>query len=59
MLANLTGSYGQYGLLARPGSVPFPAAIGSLGDWMWAPAIGLLGIYLILLFPDGRLPSTR
>jgi hypothetical protein len=59
MLANLSSGYGVYGLLARPGSVPFPAAIGSLGGWMWAPALGLMGTYLILLFPDGRLPSRR
>ncbi len=59
MLGNLSSGYGMYGLLARPGSVPFPAAIGSLGEWMWVPAVGLLGIYLILLFPDGRLPSRR
>jgi hypothetical protein len=59
MLANLSSGYGMYGLLARPGSVPFPAAIGSLGGWMWAPALGLMGTYLILLFPDGRLPSRR
>ena len=59
MLANLTSGYGTYGLLAKPGSVPFPATIGSLGEWMWAPALGLLGTYLILLFPDGRLPSRR
>ena len=60
MLANLSSGYGTYGLLvARPGSVPFPAAIGSLGVWMWAPALGLMGTYLILLFPDGRLPSRR
>jgi hypothetical protein len=59
MIMLISSSYGGYGLLARPGSVPFPAAIGSLGVWMWAPAVGLLGIYLILLFPDGRLPSKR
>jgi hypothetical protein len=60
MLSNLTIGYGTYGLLAaRPGSVPFPAAIGSLGVWTWALTLGLLGIYLILLFPDGRLPSRR
>src|SRR3712207_1823493 len=59
MLANLSSSYGMYGLrVTSPGSVPFPAAIGSLGEWMWAPAVGL-GIFLILLFPDGRLPSRR
>jgi hypothetical protein len=59
MLANLSSGYGIYGLLARPGSVPFPAAIGSVGEWMWVPAVGLLSTYLILLFPDGKLPSRR
>jgi hypothetical protein len=48
-----------YGLVARLGSVPFPAEVGSLGESLWAPALGLLGTYLILLFPDGRLPSRR
>ena len=59
-LSNLAAGYGMYGLLAaKPGSVPFPAAIGSVTGWTWAPTLGLLGIYLILLFPDGRLPSRR
>jgi hypothetical protein len=26
---------------------------------MWVPAVGLLGTYVFLLFPDGRLPSRR
>src|SRR3712207_3572925 len=52
-LRNLWAAGGE----ARLG--PFPAAIGSLGEWMWVPAVGLLGTYLILLFPDGRLPSGR
>ena len=59
MIMLTSTSYGWYGLVVRPGSVPFPAAIGSLGGWVWAPAVGLLGTYLILLFPDGRLPSRR
>jgi hypothetical protein len=59
MLMLVSDAYGLYGLVVRPGSVPFPAAIGSVGEWMWAPAVGLLGIYLILLFPDGKLPSRR
>jgi len=59
MLAIGTGFYGLYGLVMKPGSIPFPAAIGSLTEWLWAPALGLLGIYLILLFPDGRLTSRR
>jgi hypothetical protein len=55
----VTESYSVYGA-ARPGSVPFPVAIGTLGSqWLWVPTVGLLGIYLILLFPDGKLPSRR
>src|SRR5829696_5949490 len=50
--------YSVYGV-ARPGSVPFPVAVGTLSNWLWVPAVGLLGIYLLLLFPDGRLPSRR
>jgi hypothetical protein len=50
--------YGVYGL-AKPGSVPFPMVIYALGQWLWVPTVGLLAIYLALLFPDGRLPSRR
>lgn len=38
---------------------PYPVMIDALTQWMWIPPVGLLGIYLILLFPDGRLPSRR
>jgi signal transduction histidine kinase len=58
LLLGMTESYSTYGV-ARPGSVPFPVVIYALGQWLWVPAVGLLGIYLLLLFPDGRLPSRR
>jgi hypothetical protein len=51
-------SYHVYGL-ARPGSVPFPVAVYALSQWLWVPAVGLFAVYLILLFPDGRLLSRR
>ena len=51
-------SYRIYGL-ARPGSVPFQVAVHALSQWLWVPAVGLFAVYLILLFPDGRLPSRR
>jgi hypothetical protein len=57
MILAVTDSYLVYGV-ARPGSVPFPVTVGALGNtWLWVPTVGLLGIYLILLFPDGQLPS--
>ncbi|MDQ4128743.1 MAG: hypothetical protein M3151_12470 [Actinomycetota bacterium] len=58
MLLGLFDFYSVYGL-ARPGSVPFPAAVAGLGQWLWVITVGLLVIYLVLLFPDGRLPSRR
>jgi hypothetical protein len=44
---------------ALPSLGPFPVEIYALAQWLWVPSVGLLGIYLILLFPDGRLPSRR
>jgi hypothetical protein len=59
MLLAVTDNYSIYGV-ARPGSVSFPVAVGTIGNqWLWVPTVGLLGIYLILLFPDGKLPSKR
>jgi hypothetical protein len=42
-----------------PGSGPYPVTIAALTQAIWIPPVGLLGIYLILLFPDGKLPSRR
>jgi hypothetical protein len=59
MLLAVTDSYSIYGT-ASPGSVPFPVAVGTIGNqWLWVSTVGLLGIFLILLFPDGKLPSKR
>ncbi len=59
MFLAVTDNYSTYGV-ARPGSVPFSVAIGTIGNqWLWVPAVGLLGIFLILLFPDGKLLSRR
>jgi hypothetical protein len=59
MVLAVTDQYRLYGA-ASPGAVPFPVAVGTIGNqWLWIPTIGLLGIYLLLLFPDGRLPSRR
>ena len=38
MLNSMTGAYGVYGMVANPGSVPLPAQVGSLGEWLWVPA---------------------
>ena len=58
MLGGLSEQYTSYGI-AEPGSVPYLATIVALIQWMWIIPVGLLGTYLLLLFPDGMLPSRR
>ena len=59
MLIALMESGGAYWQAAAPRSVPYLVMIDALTLWMWIPPVALLGIYLILLFPDGKLPSKR
>jgi hypothetical protein len=58
MLLSLFDFYGVYGI-AKPGAVPYPVVSYALVQWLWLPTVGLLAVYLVLLFPDGRLPSSR
>jgi hypothetical protein len=53
-----TDYYGIYGV-ASPGSVPFPVLVAGFNNFLWVPAVGLLGTYALMLFPDGKLPSRR
>jgi hypothetical protein len=56
MLLGASDYYCIYGV-AQPGSVPFPVVWAGITNWLWVPGVGLLGTYVFLLFPDGRLPS--
>jgi hypothetical protein len=48
----------QYALLTALGSLPAGEAAAWIFSWAWVPALGL-NVFLLLLFPDGRLPSRR
>ena len=52
-------AYGIYALRTAPGSLPGGGLMSWLGNWAWAPGLGLLLTFALLLFPDGRLPSRR
>jgi hypothetical protein len=41
------------------GKLTSSVTLDALTQGGWVPPVGLLGIYMILLFPDGRLPSRR
>jgi signal transduction histidine kinase len=51
--------YGGYGLLAaRPGLMPGARAAMWFRNWIWIVPAGALA-FVLLLFPDGMLPSRR
>lgn len=55
----VTDGYEGYGLVTAPGSLPRPDVVAVVTSSWWVPAIGLIGTFLLLLFPDGHLPSPR
>jgi hypothetical protein len=52
------GEYALYALLALPHPFPGGKAMLWLQGWFWMLFIGLI-VFLLLLFPTGRLPSRR
>jgi hypothetical protein len=57
-IRHFASQYAIYALLAAPGSLPVGEALAWVAAWLWVPSTGLTAL-LILLFPDGRLPSAR
>ena len=58
-LTVLCDEYGKYALLTRPDEFPAGIAAAWVGTWAWVPGVALNVTFLLLLFPDGRLPSPR
>lgn len=55
---HFSSQYAIYALRAEPGSLPGGEAMAWISSWFWAPGTCLL-VFLLLLFPNGRLPSRR
>ena len=58
-IVGLADGYALYGIRDNPGSLPLPSLALSLSNVAWAPAIVMMGVFLVLLFPDGSPPSKR
>jgi hypothetical protein len=57
-LNHFSTEYAIYSLVAQPGSLPGATVFTWLAYWVYVPALGS-AIFLFLLFPTGRLPSSR
>src|SRR5215217_6433386 len=53
---NFSAQYAIYTLLATPGSLLAGYAAAWILSWLWVVQLGLAA-FLLLLFPNGRLPS--
>jgi VanZ family protein len=58
-LGTLLLEYTTYAFLTAPGSLPAGALIGVFGGWARSIGWFLVLTYLLLLFPNGHLPSPR
>ena len=56
-LATVAPVYAAYALEVAPGSLPAPRTLASLGQAEGNATIAILGSFIFLLFPNGRLPS--
>jgi len=54
----LARGYAAFGLLGRPGGLPAATAVAWATNVTWILGLGLVPLVL-LLFPDGRLPTRR
>ena len=57
-LNHFSCEYAIYTSLAQPGSLPGGQAAAWLAYWLFVPSSALV-VFLFLLFPTGRLPSSR
>jgi hypothetical protein len=52
------GEYATYALLGQPDALPAGEAAAWVRSWVWS-VTGGIGVFLLLLFPDGRMPGVR
>jgi signal transduction histidine kinase len=58
-LVFISTEYAHHGTVVDPGSLPGMAWAWWLGDFIWLGILSLPTVFLLLLFPDGRVPSPR
>jgi signal transduction histidine kinase len=51
--------YAHHATVVDPGSLPGEAWAWWIGDFLWVMILALPSTFLLLLFPDGRVPSPR
>jgi len=53
------GEISEYAVRERRSDLPVAQVVAWVGGWVWLLGVGPAATFLLLLFPDGRLPSPR
>jgi hypothetical protein len=53
------GAYSTYGTFTHPGSLPAPQFLSLVSDVLFVPCLVLVVVFVPLLFPTGRPPTSR
>ena len=59
LVASQAQDYSVYANIVQHHAAPGGRLSAWLGSWIWQPGITLMLTFVLLLFPDGRLPSRR
>ena len=59
VISGLSTQYATYALQTDPGALPGGVWAAWVSSWIWVAAIGPMVTFLVLLFPDGQVPSRR
>jgi len=57
--SGLLEEYAVHALITDPGRLPAGELAASVSEWIFVPPLFAVSALLLLLFPDGRLPSAR
>lgn len=57
--SSVAHAYSQWAPMLGPGAPTAVQWVAWVGTWSWAPGWSLMLTFLLLLFPDGHLPSPR
>ncbi|MEA2557723.1 MAG: hypothetical protein QOG88_1261, partial [Actinomycetota bacterium] len=55
----VVGAYEVVGFVLLPGRLPGAGVAAAFDGASWVPMIVLMGVYVLLLFPDGHLPGPK
>ncbi len=59
LCGSVADAYARFAVRTEPEALPGAGVAALMSALVWVPGVGMMGTFLLLLFPDGHLPSRR